>query len=244
MASNFYSEGHVVGAFAKQPSGIVLHGTRSGQSWGLAEEFASTVAWAKSPNNPYGWNVTVGPGVYATHMRADQHGLNCGTRESKLYLACEFCQPLRYTPITDEQVATLAAWYRAEVLPQWPKLTPDILVMPTHPEMPQGKADGKDDPFPRGDQRTEDLRARIYAALMPTPTDIDTALQREYERNAAMLGAKRFKGKLDRPYYQGDALFCQRGVVGPNPVVTATVREGTMDDLITYLEGANVLTRY
>ena len=71
----------------------------------------------------------------------------------------------------------------------------------------------------------------------------DALLEAEYRRNRARMGNKRFKGILDRPYLKGVVLACDDGWVATTPELTAAIQRGGMDDLITYLEEAKVLTR-
>src|SRR6185503_2174048 len=92
-----YPSKAIKGTFAAPPKGIVLHSSRSGRTltpdgepWTAMHEFGSTCSWAMSAANEYGWNLTIGPGVWAIHMTAVQWGINCGTKASSEYLAVEF----------------------------------------------------------------------------------------------------------------------------------------------------------
>jgi len=87
------------------------------------------------------------------------------------------------------------------------------------------------------------LQALGLPGLVATVDPVDAALEREYGREAALLGPKRFAALVDRPYYAGKLLVADRGLVGPTPADTATIRQGAMDDLIVYLESNNVLRR-
>lgn len=78
---------------------------------------------------------------------------------------------------------------------------------------------------------------------MPAPDDTDAALEAAYRQQGAMLGAKRFKGRVDRPYYAGDVLVCDNGILRADGKRLA-YGPGAVDDLTTYWEAANVLVRY
>jgi hypothetical protein len=168
--------GRVAGEFALPPKGIVLHSSRSGctltpagEPWTTMHEFQSTCNWAKNAANEYGWNVTVGPNVWAAHMRPTQYGINCGTKASGEYLAVEFSQALLGQPIVQEQVTAFAAMWRDYIVPVWPHLAAteaaNRLLLPAHSEMPQGVADGKTDPWPKATAELDQFRARLRAAL-------------------------------------------------------------------------------
>lgn len=243
--------GRVAGSFALPPKGIVLHSSRSGrmltpagEPWTVMHEFQSTCNWAKNPANEWGWNITIGPNVWAAHMRATEFGINCGTKASSQYLAVEFSQALLGQPIVQEQVAAFAAMWREYIVPVWPHLVAleavDRLLLPHHSEMPQGKSDGKSDVYPAGSADTDLFRARIRAALRGGPADEDALLEARWQANKARLGAKLFKAKLTQPYYTGSVLVCERGILTPTTSIDANV----VDDWVSYHEGSGTLVRY
>jgi hypothetical protein len=159
-----YVPGQVAGLYATQPRGIILHGSRSGKKQDPLKEYAGTVNWAVKNPEGLGWTATIGPGVYCVHMTCKQWGWNA-REHSRDFLAVEFAQPTIADPITDAMVAAFAEWYRVEVRRAWPLLTPRVLVLPMHSELPAGKRDGKSDAFMPDSPQAKDLRARIYAAL-------------------------------------------------------------------------------
>ena len=234
--------GHVAGSFSATPRGILLHGSRGGTPQPVFDEYMGTANWAASPAHQLGWNATIGEHRYCTHMTTRQWGWNA-REHSGVYLAVEFAQPTVNDAITDAQVSAFVAWWKADVLPVWPTLTVSRTPLPTHSEMPAGVRDGKSDTFPQGDSRNDQLRERIRAAMGAAPANEDDALEAEYQRNRAHLGAKRFKATIDRPYHKGAVLVCQYGWCGVDPATTRTIDQGGMDDLTTYLETSGVMTR-
>lgn len=230
------------GPWSGRPVDILIHGTRGGNRDRM-QEFLGTCRWAV--NNPEGlaWHVTIGDGVYAQHLPITEWGWHA--REvSRSHIGVEFVQPAAGDAITDTQVEAFGRWYHTVVVPAYPHLTARGTALPMHSETPPGKRDGKTDAFPMGDARGDALRARLWAAMAGVlPGDLtDIALEREYQRERATLGAKRYAAIIDRPGYRGKILVAERGVVGPSPAQTATLRQIVTDDLVTYLTGANVLT--
>ena len=164
--------GRPAGTFAAPPKGVILHGSRSGRAGTpLAQEFLGTCRWVVANPDGLAWHATIGENVYAAHLAPREWGWHARDH-SREYLGVEFAQPTVNDAITDAQVAAFVAWYRRELLPAWPTMTPAALLLPGHAEMPAGKRDGKSDPYPVGDARLADLRARIYAALAPTPPPV------------------------------------------------------------------------
>ena len=155
--------GQVQGVYTAPPKGIILHGSRGGAKNVLAE-YAGTVNWAANNPDGLGWTATIGPRVYCTHMDARHWAWNA-REHSRDFLAVEFAQPALTSSIPDTMVDAFVAWYWAEVRPVWPLMTPRVLVMPMHSELPAGKRDGKTDAFKADSAQAKDLRARIYAAL-------------------------------------------------------------------------------
>ena len=179
--------GRPAGTFATPPAGIILHGSRSGKAGNPPmDEFLGTCRWAVDPESGLCWHATIGPNVWAAHLTAREWGYHA-REHSRRYLGVEFAQPTVNDAITDAQVAAFVGWYRAEVLPVWPTMTPAGLLLPSHSEMPAGKRDGKSDPFPLGDPRNDELRARIYAALAEPPPA-------QYAVGAGIMAAMREAG--------------------------------------------------
>lgn len=155
----------MAGVFAFPPRGIILHGSRSGQSWSIGREFVSTRNYAASGADGLGWNATIGPDAYSMHMTAREWGWNA-REASRTYLAVEFAQSTVDEPITVGQVRAFVHWYAHEVVPVWGAL--DLSrddALPMHSELAAGRRDGKSDVFPLSDRRGDDLRARIRGAL-------------------------------------------------------------------------------
>lgn len=158
--------GTVAGVFAARPKGIILHGSRSGQRWGVQQEFDSCRNFAAGGANGLGWSASIGPDAYSIHMTAREWGWNARSPASQTFLAVEFAQATLPDPVTDAQVRAFAHWYTHEVVPVWGALyLADDAALPMHSELPSGVADGKTDAFTRWSARADDLRARIRAAL-------------------------------------------------------------------------------
>jgi hypothetical protein len=151
-----------VGKFAQTPLGVICHGSRSGQPYTRAVEYRGTCNWAANPTNPYAWNHTIGDDTACQHLTASEHGLNAGTLASTLWLAVEFAQAGRTTPISDAQVNTFCWLFENKYRVRWPDL-PAIFI--PHGSTPQGRADGKDDCFPPNSPAWADLERRIFARL-------------------------------------------------------------------------------
>jgi hypothetical protein len=156
-----HDRGTVSGTFSGAPTGIILHGSRSGTPRSTQEEYDLTRRFAAS-GTELGWNVTVGNDAICLHMSPREWGWNARDASPR-HLACEFAQPTVDDEISDGQVRALCWWIQTEVLPVWPDL--DVHSLPTHAELPAGGRDGKTDVFPRGDPRVTELRARIIACL-------------------------------------------------------------------------------
>lgn len=162
----YMDAGTVGGVYTKMPKGCILHGSRSGQpAYDTHYEFDVTRRYAASGID-LGWTITVGDDEISIHMKANQWGWNARACSDD-YLACEFAQSVNTKPISDAQVRAFAWYIRAYALLMWPDMPMDF---PTHAELDKsgatGTFDGKDDVFPYGDARTEDLRARIMARLV------------------------------------------------------------------------------
>ena len=233
------------GPFVAQPVGCILHGSRSGVAGrSMAEEVRGTINWAVTNGQQMGWHVTIGSDLYVPHLAASQWGWHA-REHSMTYLGAEFAQPTVDDAITDGQVRAFVAWWRREVLPVWPKLALERTPLPAHSEMPAGKRDGKTDTYPVGDARNDDLRRRIRAAWQASIDreidSVDAALEAAYQKDAARLGKKRFAGRLDRDYYRGPVLVCQRGIVTSDGT---DIMGNAIDDFLTLNDQAGTLTRY
>lgn len=78
--------------------------------------------------------------------------------------------------------------------------------------------------------------ARLFGGVPVETTTEDAALESEYQRlGVGVLGEKRHKSWLSRPYHTGSVLFTQFSVVGQSPAETARIQQGLMDDAITHL---------
>lgn len=154
-----------VGRFGAPPRGIVLHGTRSGRRWSRQEEFESTRRYATNPAHGLAWHATGGDDAYAVHLAPSQWGWHA-REHSREYLGYEFAQATVDDSISDAQVRAFVAWLVEVVWPVWPTFDPSApAALVAHAELPAGRVDGKTDPYPNGDRRTDLLRQRIGAAL-------------------------------------------------------------------------------
>ncbi len=153
--------GNASGTFQVQPQGVILHGTRSGQNYTTRQEYDATVNYVKNGAGGLGWSATIGDDVIALHLLAGEWGWNSRAASSK-YLAVEFAQATVDREISPAQVKVFAWWFLNRARVAWPNLP---LTFPTHAELPEGQADGKTDPMPRGDPRADQLRARILAEI-------------------------------------------------------------------------------
>jgi hypothetical protein len=197
--------GHVAGTFSTVPSGIILHGSRSGRPQSLFNEYVGTANWAASGSHDLGWNATVGDNRYCVHMTGRQWGHHA-REHSRSYLSVEFAQPTVNDAITDGQVQAFVAWWRAEVLPIWPTLTAERVAMPAHSEMPAGKRDGKSDTYPAGDARNEQLRQRIRKAMAGDDDPINRAFD-TYRLLHPEVGAAKWRGQIkERAHWGGDPI--------------------------------------
>lgn len=162
-----YRDPAPAGTFAAPPKGIILHGSRSGAAGNpKGKEYLGTARYEQSNPDGLGWHATIGEGVVAVHLAPNEWGWHARAA-SKLYLGVEFAQATADEPITDGQVAAFVDWVRTRVLAVWPGLP---LAFPTHAELDGtaeygGYRDGKTDVFPKGAPATEQLRAKILAAL-------------------------------------------------------------------------------
>lgn len=156
----------MAGQFIQTPRGVVLHGSRSGGSHDVRQEFIGTVNFAHSPGvNGLGWNVTVGDDEIGFHIPAWGWGWHARAA-SMHYLSCEFAQATEAHDITDGQVRAFCWWLRSTVFLTFPNLPRHF---PTHAEVERsgetGAIDGKTDVFSYGSARAVELRARIMAEL-------------------------------------------------------------------------------
>lgn len=156
--------GNVAGTFTGTPSGVILHGSRSGQSqYTIEQEYTGTVNYVRGgAGGELGWHATVGDRKITVHMAPNQWGWNARAASSK-YIAVELAQAVEAHDITDGQITALV-WYIKEVQKTYPNLP---LNFPTHAELEKrgetGKIDGKTDVFSNGSPRADELRARILA---------------------------------------------------------------------------------
>jgi hypothetical protein len=153
------------GAFTERPRGIILHGSRSGQSWSISREFDSCRNYAAGGANGLGWNITCGELEYSIHLSPRKWGWNARSA-SRSYLGVELAQANFGDPITDAMVTALVHWYKHEVVPIWGELPlGSDAALPTHNSLPEGKADGKSDCMIDPSPDLTDLRKRIRARL-------------------------------------------------------------------------------
>lgn len=159
---------YIRGTFARQPSGVILHGSRSGvENRARRQEFDGTRAWARNNPNGYAWHVTVGELEYSAHMELRQWGYHAAEHSDE-YLGAEFAQPTIAYAITDEQITAFAHWFRTQVRVVWPGLdlrdSPAVR-LPMHSEMAQGIRDGKSDAFLPHSSQAVELRTRVLMAV-------------------------------------------------------------------------------
>lgn len=198
--------GSAKGAFTARPCGIVLHGSRSGRLWSTQQEFNATRNYARQADDS--WHVTVGDDAYSRNVSVRQRAQHARAANTR-YLGCEFAQPTRNHSISDAQVRAFVAWYWAEVVPVWGEYAVTADQMPTHAELERrgetSVPDGKDDAFPAGDPRANDLRARIAAALagqegedMSRIAELEQQLAAEREWSGGLATVmKNVRGELD-----------------------------------------------
>lgn len=185
--------GTVAGKFTHVPSGIILHGSRSGIAGrSMQAEYDGTRRYAAS-GIELGWNLTCGHDAVSIHMAPDQWGWN-SRAASRHYLAVELAQPTVHDSISDGQVRALVWWLQHEVWPRWPGM--DFHSLPTHAELEArgetGAWDGKSDVWPVGDWRADALRAAIAARLGGEENpEMLAELQAEVDRLNAELAAER-----------------------------------------------------
>lgn len=178
-----YTDPQPAGTFTSMPRGVILHGSRSGRASNpIDAEYRGTANYEVNNSYGYGWHATIGEGVVAVHLDARHWGWSA-FQASRVYLAVEFAQPVKEVGITDGQVQAFVDWYRTYALPIWPNLP---LHFPTHAEVEHsgetGEVSGKDDVFPYGDARVDELRSRIMARLGRQPQEPPTQPQEPYPR--------------------------------------------------------------
>jgi hypothetical protein len=200
-----HNPGTVAGTFTTRPSGIILHGSRSGRRQSRQQEYDATRRFAQQTE--LGWNTTIGEDRYAVHYSAQHWGWNARAA-SRHYLAVEIAQPLEEYLVTAAQVRALVAWYRAEVVPQWGEYPVTAAHWPTHAELEAsgatGARDGKTDVYRAGSANATILRAEI-AVLLKTPEedmsqleDVQRQLAEERAWGSAILEMmKAVRGELD-----------------------------------------------
>lgn len=149
--------GNAIGDFSGTPQGIILHSTRSGQPFDIEHEYQGTLNYIRSGASGLGWSATAGDYKLAYHMDPREWGWNA-RQHSYEYLAIEIAQAHLGDPVSDGQIAAVAAFYHKakEVWPQLPA------TFPNHSDLPAGIADGKSDVEPRGQHSVRD---RVLAAI-------------------------------------------------------------------------------
>jgi hypothetical protein len=155
----------VAGNYSSRPQGIILHGSRSGQSWDTNREFDSCRQFAANGAGGLGWSATIGNREYSRHMTARQYGWNARSDSTRM-LAVEFAQARLGDPVTDQQVEAFVSWYYGEIVPVWGLLDlSQDRSLPMHSELSTGASDGKSDAFLAQSKEANDLRRRIRQAL-------------------------------------------------------------------------------
>lgn len=153
------------GRFSTTPAGVILHGTRSGQTYNTAQEYASTKRFVAGGAAGLGWNLTVGDDILSLHLDPDQWGWNA-REASRQFLAAEFAQARLGSPITDGQVRAFCWWFVQHARQRWLSLP---LVFPNHADLPSGARDGKTDVELAGDHTVRDRILARLRALGVTP---------------------------------------------------------------------------
>ena len=154
--------GNIAGQFTGTPSGVILHGTRSGQPYDIKHEYHATLNYVRSGAGGLGWNITVGQGKYCDHIAPESWGWNARGASSR-YLAAEFAQAHLGDEISNEQISAFCWWFVNVARVAWPSLPK---VFPNHSDLPEGVSDGKSDVEPRGQHSVRD---RILAGLEGVP---------------------------------------------------------------------------
>lgn len=151
------------------PAGVIVHGSHSGVARVVGEEFEAVARYGG--NAPryvddggvvyLAWHATIGEYRVAEHLELGLWGYHAGG-VSRTHLGVEFAKACPDDEITAAQVETFARWFVERARDRHPAM-PCSLVM--HSETPQGRADGKIDPYPLGDERNDLLRARLEEAI-------------------------------------------------------------------------------
>ena len=146
-------------------AGVIFHGSRSGRAGNpLMNEYKGTASY--EVNNPLGlgWNATVGPGVVALHLPADQWGHNARAASDN-YVGVEIAQPTVDDHLPDSVPLALADYIFDHVWPRWG----EVWHFPSHAELEDwgetGANDGKTDLYPTGDSRMDTFRQKVYDRL-------------------------------------------------------------------------------
>lgn len=156
----------VAGFFNGTPKGVILHGSRSGNTMLTThQEYVGTGNYAIDQPGGLGWHATIGDDEITIHMAPNEWGWNARSASSK-YIGVEFAQPVERNAISDGQVRAFC-WYFQQARQRYSKLPP---YFPTHAELDGtqeygGTYDGKTDVFTRGSLRTVELRVRIKDRL-------------------------------------------------------------------------------
>lgn len=138
--------------------GVILHSTRSGQPYTVEQEYRATLNYVNNGAGGLGWNITVGGGRVCEHFSPRYWGWNARGASNR-HLAVEFAEANLGDGVTDQDIDSFC-WYWINVWKvAWPGLPP---AFPYHSELPEGIADGKTDPEPRGQTSVRD---RIMARL-------------------------------------------------------------------------------
>ncbi len=154
--------GNSQGGLHVPPLGCILHGTRSGiAKHSVTDEFEATCRYVTGGSMGLAWNVTIGEDAIAIHLPPSEWGWNAREASSQ-WLAAEFAQPTSGDAITDGQVRAFAWWMSDVVRPVWPRIEYNFI---GHSELPAGIRDGKNDPFPMGSAKLDELRRRLLAHL-------------------------------------------------------------------------------
>lgn len=154
------------GAFTGIPNACILHGSRSARRGNpKAAEFAGTSNWNGANPDGLSWNATIGELEVSLHQDPKHWGWSAFSA-SPNRLAVEFAQATVEEAITEEQVEAFCDWWEYVVRPVWPNISESFV---SHAEVEHSgetvRTSGKDDVFPFGSDRMNDLRYRIARRL-------------------------------------------------------------------------------
>ena len=176
---------HIAGWFAKEPTKVILHSSRSPSNNTVDQEYYGTARYlvANAQHTPQGetfhlgWNATIGEMRFAPHISVKQWGWNA-RGASSIFPGYEFAQSATAYKegklITDGQVIAFCAYAQHVIKRDWPGLYRRMLTTDDayieHWRLPEGILDGKSDVDPK---HNGELTIRIRQTLNNITTILD-----------------------------------------------------------------------